>query len=36
MPSFLVVNDMMARDVTKDTQHFLSQGFSEVQSKTAS
>ena len=35
MSAFLVDNDMMIDDVTKSTQHFLSQGFSEEHTKTA-
>ena len=35
MPSFLVVYDMMIGGVSKDTHHFLSLGFSEIQIETA-
>ena len=35
IPSFLLVHDIVMGDVTKDTQHFFSQGLSDVQIKTA-
>ena len=35
MSAFLVDRDMMKGDVTKNTQYFLSQGFSEEHTKTA-
>ena len=35
MSAFLVDHDMMIGDVTKNTQYFLSQGFSEVHTQTA-
>ena len=35
MSAFLVDHDMMIGDVAKNTQYFLSQGFSEEHTKTA-